>query len=142
MPEKNSYGAPDNWGAAAVIYALLEGLAGIKDEGVAFNKARLAPRWSAAGVDEVNTAVKYPASGGYLSYTYKFDKTKNELSIDFTGTAANIEIELFIDEGQTVKDVYLNKQPIKFKTKLVEKSKYICFTTDRVAANEIRLRFK
>ena len=142
MPEKISYGAPDNWGAAAVIYALLEGLAGIKDEGVAFNKARLAPRWSAAGVDEVNTAVKYPASGGYLSYTYKFDKTKNELLIDFTGTAANIEIELFIDEGQTVKDVYLNKQPIKFKTKLVEKSKYICFTTDRVAANEIRLRFK
>jgi len=127
---------------AAVIYALLEGLAGIKDEGIAFNKARLAPRWSVADVDEVNATVKYPASGGYLCYTYKFDKINNELQVDFTGTAANIDVELLIGENQTVTDVHLNKQPIKFKTKLVENSKYICISTNQVGANEIILDFK
>ncbi len=141
-PEKISYGAPDNWGAAAVVYALLEGLAGIKDEGVAFNKARLAPRWSAAGVNEVTATVKYPASGGYLSYTYKFDKINNELQVDFTGTAGNMEVELLINDDQTVADVYLNNQPVKFTIKQVEESKYVCFATDQVAANGVRLKFK
>lgn len=142
MPEKISYGAPDNWGAAAVVYALLEGLAGIKDEGVAFDKARLALRWSAAGVDEVKATVKYPASGGYLSYAYKLDRTNNELQVDFTGTAGDIEVELLVDDDQTVTDVYLNNQPVKFEIKVVEQSKYLCLATDRVAANEVRLKFK
>ncbi|MDZ7375947.1 MAG: hypothetical protein ONB13_04940, partial [candidate division KSB1 bacterium] len=141
MPEKISFGAPDNWGAAAVVYALLEGLAGVKDEGVAFNKARLAPRWSAAGVDTVTTTVKYPASGGYLSYVYKFDRQQNELQLDFTGTAANIAVEILVGSDQTATQVVLNDRPIEFQTRLVEASKYICFATDRVAANSVRVKF-
>ncbi|MDZ7402450.1 MAG: hypothetical protein ONB37_20025, partial [candidate division KSB1 bacterium] len=141
MPEKISFGAPDNWGAAAVVYALLEGLAGVKDEGVAFNKARLAPRWSVAGVDTVTTTVKYPASGGYLSYVYKFDRQQNELQLDFTGTAANIAVEILVGSDQTATQVVLNDRPIEFQTRLVEASKYICFATDRVAANSVRVKF-
>ena len=70
-PSPVSYGAPDNWGAAAVIYALVEGLAGMKDTGIAYNRATLSPRWEAAGVDEVTATAKYESSGGYLSYTYR-----------------------------------------------------------------------
>jgi len=140
MPERISYGAPDNWGAAAVVYALLEGLAGIKDEGIAFDRARLAPRWSAAGVDEATVRVKYPASNGYAAYHYQFDSQNKELRVEFTGTAAIMDVELLIDRDQTVTAVYLNNQPIDFKTKFVEQSKYIGITTDRVAANELKVK--
>ncbi len=141
MPERISFGAPDNWGAAAVVYALLEGLAGIKDEGIAFSKARLAPRWPAAGVDEVTATVKYPASGGYLSYTYKNDRQQKELQLEFTGTAADIVVEILIGSDQAVNKVVLNNQPIAFRPKYVEQSKYIRFATDRVGAHTVKLQF-
>ena len=63
-----STGIPDGW-SAAVIYALIEGLAGVKDDGVAFSRARLAPRWEAAGVRKTEATVKYPASD-HLAYLY------------------------------------------------------------------------
>jgi len=86
-PGAVSYGIPDNWGAAAVVYALVEGLAGVKDVGVAFDQALLAPRWAASDVNEVNASIKYEASDGYLSYSYKYDNERQELNLQFTGTA-------------------------------------------------------
>ena len=61
-PGAISYGIPDNWGAAAVVYALVEGLAGVKDNGVAFDRALLSPRWSASEVNEVNTDQEPPVT--------------------------------------------------------------------------------
>ena len=51
-------------------------LAGVKDAGVAFDRVLLAPRWAASDVNEVNTTIKYEASGGYLSYSYKYDSER------------------------------------------------------------------
>ncbi|HEX2535950.1 MAG TPA: hypothetical protein VHK69_19550, partial [Chitinophagaceae bacterium] len=42
-------GIPDNWGQAAVLSALVEGLAGVTDKGQLFRTAEVAPRWIAAG---------------------------------------------------------------------------------------------
>lgn len=65
-----SYGMPDKWGAASLVFALLEGLGGVKDLGIAFDKSRIAPRWSAAGVNRARVAVRYPASRGSVRYDY------------------------------------------------------------------------
>ena len=39
LPPRNdlSTGMPNNWGAAALVYALIGGLAGVKDTGIAFD---------------------------------------------------------------------------------------------------------
>jgi len=142
MPERVSFGAPDNWGAAAVTYALVEGLAGVKDEGVAFDKTLIAPRWAAAQIDDITCTIKYPASGGYASYTYKFDKDKNEIQIDFTGTASNMELEIYIDQDQTIENVYLNNNRIEYFTKWIEKSRYICISIDGIGAHKILIDLK
>jgi len=71
-PDITSYGIPDNWGAAAVLYALMEGLAGIQDTGITFDQAKFCPRWQAAEVTEVTATAKYAASGGYLRYSYQY----------------------------------------------------------------------
>jgi hypothetical protein len=44
-----STGIPDGWNGS-VLYALFEGLAGIKDKGAAFSKTALTPRWLSAKV--------------------------------------------------------------------------------------------
>ena len=65
-----SFGGPDNWAAANAMAALVEGLAGVKNEGLAYEKVTLSPRWVSAGVDTVDVTVKYAASEGYIAYKY------------------------------------------------------------------------
>lgn len=62
-PPAVSFGGPDNWAAAAIVYALVEGLAGVVDRDVAYRTAGVAPRWPAAETDEAKVVVHYPASG-------------------------------------------------------------------------------
>ena len=50
-PKGKSFGGPDNWAAATAMAALIEGLAGITDSGVAYSRPVIAPRWVAAGVE-------------------------------------------------------------------------------------------
>ena len=136
-PGPISYGAPDNWGAAAVIYALLEGLAGIKDKGVAFNRASISPRWETAGVNEVAATAKYEASGGYLSYKYqKIDETKYR--IQFTGNADEINLRLLLPSGKSISSVVLNGvEQFIAGTEQVENSTYLTINVNKVGAHEV-----
>ena len=64
----------DGWGSSAMLYALVEGLAGVEDRGDgASTRVRLAPRWAAADVDEAEVAVGYAASGARVGYRYERD---------------------------------------------------------------------
>jgi hypothetical protein len=137
MPSPVSYGAPDNWGAAAVMYAILEGLAGAKDTGVAFDRAKLAPRWDVAGVNQAEATVKYEASGGYLRY--KYQKQDNKFVIDFTGTAGETEIELLIPKGKDVKSILLNGKEQPHEIKKVEQSVYAAFKVEGIDAHTIEI---
>lgn len=137
MPEVRSFGAPDNWGAAAVVYALMEGLAGIKDTGVAFDKALLAPRWEAAAVNEVSATAKYEASGGYLSYRYRQPDEKYEIT--FTGTSPFTEINVFIPVNKKITEIRLNGKQIDYQIKMIEKSKYVCLLVKGVGVHKLEI---
>ncbi len=125
MPSMISYGIPDNWGAAAVVYALIEGLAGIKDSGVAYDSAILAPRWESAEVKKAKVSVKYEASGGYLSYMYNYDTRKEELNINFTGNAGNYSLKILLPEGKQPSSVSLDGNTIQFNISVIEDSIYL-----------------
>ena len=64
-----------------MLYALTEGLAGVTDIMKGFRNIKLSPRWAAAGVDEAEVMIDYPASGEYVKYNYSKtggnDKTKS-----------------------------------------------------------------
>jgi hypothetical protein len=141
-PSKISYGIPDNWGSAAVVYALVEGLVGVKDTGVAFNKALLAPRWEAAGVNEVTATVKYEASGGYLSYQYKISTDKKSLDLLFTGTAYETTIEILLPTGKDVISVFLNSNKIALQKKQIEQSNYIVLHVKGIGAHRVNVALK
>ncbi|MDX2110811.1 MAG: hypothetical protein SFY80_11275 [Verrucomicrobiota bacterium] len=119
-----SFGIPDGWGAAAVVYALVEGLAGMKDTGVAFDRALLAPRWPAAGVKQATATAKYEASGGYVTQNYHYDPSSGELRLEFTGSAQTIDIEVLLPDNTTVLSAVLDGSPVSLLEKTVEKSRY------------------
>ena len=135
MPDKVSFGIPDNWGAAAVLYALVEGLAGVKDTGVSFDNVFFAPRWDAADITEVEATIKYEASGGYVSY--KYSKTANSLKVLMTGNGKIFNTELLLPKNVQVKKVTVNDISQPFTIRKVEESSYCCFCLNGIGVKEI-----
>ena len=119
-----SFGMPNNWGAAALVAALVEGLAGVHDAGAAFSRARIAPRWQAAGTRSARVAIRYPASQGYVSYEFEYEERARRITVDFTGSAEEFEAAILLPPGASPRRATLNGQPVQFATETVESSRY------------------
>jgi len=124
-----SSGIPDGWNAA-VAYALLEGLAGVEDNGTAFSRIRIAPRWESAGVRTAEVTVKYPASGGYCRYRYSNDATLNRISLEFTGTGKQFELRVLLPKERSLTRATLDGRVVKASTETVEQSRYAVLQID------------
>lgn len=122
MPEHvNSI--PSHWAAAECYYALIEGLAGVSDTGVAFSQTRIAPRWAITGTDNAKVTVKYESSGGYVSYQYS--NLLDKIQILLTGSFDQGQVEILLPEGFTAKNLIINEKNIPFEVKKVEQSTYL-----------------
>ena len=125
-----SFGIPDGWGAAAVVYALVEGLAGVKDTGVAYDAAEISPRWAAAEVRQVRSTIRYAASQGYVRYEYEYDPERQVLVMQVTGNAKRFQIRVLVPGGMSARKVTVDGQAVKFATEAVERSAYASFALD------------
>jgi hypothetical protein len=128
---------PAHWGAAAVTYALMEGLAGIIDEGVAFDKSSISPRWSFAGVNETVVSVKYESSGGYVKYKYLKDGKR--ISLVYTNNSQSTEIKLPVPEGSNVENMTVNGNKVPFRLLKVEDSFYALTKIEKKGIFEVEL---
>ncbi len=121
-----SFGIPDNWGAAAVVYALVEGLAGVVDRDTAFAEASVAPRWEAAGVDSALVRVAYPSSRGYVAYRYHHDQERRRVGIELTGSGDSCLVHCLLPkEVVRVTSVEIDGRSASFKMSKIEQSKYV-----------------
>jgi hypothetical protein len=117
-----STGIPDGWNGS-VLYALFEGLAGIKDRGAAFSKTALTPRWVSAKVPAAEITLRYPASAGYCSY--KYSAQEHSLTLDFTGSADNFELQILLPPDRQAKSTSLNGRAITTTERRIEQSTYL-----------------
>jgi hypothetical protein len=142
LPPRNhlSTGMPNNWGAAALVYALIGGLAGIKDAGVAFDSAVIAPRWNAANVNASSVTVRYPASRGYVRYDYQYDKTNRRIAITFTGNGNRTEIAVLLPGESSVREALFDGKVATVKTYKVEESHYASILSDQRGVHTLQLR--
>ncbi len=116
---------PDVWGAAAMVYALIEGLAGIVDAGVTYDTVRLAPRWPAAGVKRATACAHYPASDGYCRYRYQHDREAGTLDVFAAGSGDRIEVDLLLPDGAEPSRLLVNGEEEPVKTRTLEDSLYL-----------------
>ena len=115
----------DGWGASAMLAALLEGAAGIEDQGARYQDVRLSPRWPAA--DDVSAArvvARYAASDGYVAYRWR--RAAGSLTLDFTGSGTRATLRLLLPEAiSQVALVTLDGQPQPIKIDQVFGSRYV-----------------
>ena len=142
-PEAVSFGGPDNWAAANGMAALIEGLAGIKNESLAYENVLLSPRWTSAGIDSVHVTAKLAASGGYVSYNYNNDPEKKEISILVTGSGKNANAHVLLPENALkVKILTINGKQTAFSVSSIENSKYADFEIELDRVQEIVLAYE
>lgn len=135
-----SFGIPDNWGAAAVVYALFEGLAGVQDTGVAFNRARVAPRWSAAGVGSAAVTIRYEASQGYVAYTC--ETTGEHVSAVVTSNADSTLLELLVPREREPGEMVIDGEVVSYEIRRVEQSCYACVVLSGRGVRKVRLSIR
>ncbi|HTY58318.1 MAG TPA: hypothetical protein VMF59_05850 [Bacteroidota bacterium] len=114
----------DGWGSTAMLYALIEGLAGVVDASSLFRDVRLSPRWAAAGCDDVSLDLAYAASGAGFEYRYTHDKTGQTVLLGLRGKA-NIDMHLLLPPGARGKSLRVNGRPVRHSGVRVEESSYL-----------------
>ena len=141
-PPAVSFGGPDNWAAGAVVYGLVEGLAGVEDRDVAYRVAGVSPRWPAAGTNEAKVVVHYPASDGYVAYDYRHDPAKREIALEVTGSGERAECHVLLPPGvAAAAAVSDGPTPVAFTTSRVESSTYADFTFGLPGPRTARIRY-
>ena len=139
-PRIRSYGLPDSWSQAAVLYAVTEGLAGVEDTGRAFSSVKLSPRWSASGARRARVVLHYPASGAYCAYTYHLEASRKRLILDVTGSMDRLAINCLLPAGGKVGCVTREGVVIPHKQVCVEQSRYVCFELEGLSRAPIQVQ--
>ena len=110
-PEASS---TDGWGSSAMLWALIEGLAGIVDLGRGFDAIRLAPRWIAADVDAAEVSVGYASSGCGLRY--QFQCASDSLNLQVATGKADLHCHVLLPPGAEPLSVIQDGEAIEFQS--------------------------
>lgn len=112
----------DGWGSSAMLYAFIEGLAGVIDLGCQFQQIRLSPRWVAADISQTTVQVGYGASGAGIRYDYGLENKAIEINLEGN---AQIQFHLLLPAHSTVQKVTFNDKSINFVLNQIENSQYL-----------------
>ena len=120
----------------------MEGLAGIRDEHKLFERARVAPRWAAAGVDAAKVTMGYAASGAGVEYEYR--ATPNRITLRFRGThCRGARFHVLLPRNACPAEVRINATPIAFQATSVRHSAYVdCDSADLAPGSECNVEVR
>ena len=130
----------DGWGSSAMLWAFVEGIAGVQDTDCLFRQVRFCPRWIAAGDTSADVSVSYPASDASFSYSYEHNTESQEIVFVVNG-AADIKAHVLLPPDATVVMVSCGRKNTSFKEVLVGNSIYVDFDCKVSSKIEIRIHY-
>ncbi|MFH1998645.1 MAG: hypothetical protein ABIK28_03145 [Planctomycetota bacterium] len=130
----------DGWGSSAMLYAFIEGLAGIRDEHKRFEKATLSPRWPAAGVDYAEVRAGYVCSGASLHYLYEC--RQDHIYLKVTSPPQELPVHLLLPDEAQAANVQVNGSDYDFSTSKLRSSSYVDFKVSNMKTVDIKVQIK
>ncbi|MEO8287397.1 MAG: hypothetical protein ABI670_13310 [Chloroflexota bacterium] len=128
----------DGWGSAAMLNALVEGLAGVVDSSKQYRDVTLAPRWAATDRKVVSAALHYEATGAYFAYNLRFHDDST-ITLAWGGKRTeHVRLHLLLPANVSPRQASLNGAPLAFTTSKVEGSTYLDATLPGLGQLEIR----
>ena len=123
---RNMGGGPSGWGAAAIVSALIEGMAGIVDNAATFSDVTISPRFLAAGIDEAKVCARYGPSAAYTAMHYMHSPGQRTISLKLAGVSQKTRLRVLLPES--VNQARLAEpQGIEANIEKIENSHYLAF---------------
>ncbi len=119
-------GGPSAWGAAALVSAVDEGLAGIEDIGVRYDEIRFSPRFPVTYYTELRYLTGYEVSGTLVDVRYIL--TDAGMRYDVYSPAKRIQAHILLPAGKTCHRLLLDGQDAAFTTEQIGTSTYVNVT--------------
>ena len=142
-PKGESFGGPDNWAAATGMAALVEGLAGVRNEGLAYSTVGLSPRWTSSPTDSVAVTVTLPASNGYVAYHYRHHAERKLIDLVVTGSGNDVHGHVLLPQGASGADrVTVDGRASAFQISHVERSTYVDFSLSLPSVHTVNISYK
>lgn len=121
---KQAEAIPDEWGQAAFVSALIEGLAGVVDKGTRFDKVEISPRWSFAGINKAEVTVGYGNDGKEIFYTYESNGNK-DVYFQLNSKCKSVTLRIPIPKNDRVTTVTNNGNELPYHIEQINQSRYV-----------------
>ncbi|MBQ2955734.1 MAG: hypothetical protein IJE08_04655 [Clostridia bacterium] len=133
------HGGPSAWGAAALISAVDEGLAGINDAGVNYDEIYFAPKFPVTHYTELRYLTGYEVSKAKVDVKYIL--TDAGMRYDVDSPAKKIRAHILLPKGRQCAEAYLNRKPVEFERTKAGDSDYVDFEFEACGKDSIELIF-
>lgn len=118
---------PSAWGAAALMSAIDEGLAGIVNEGCGYDEIRFCPRFPVTHYTELRYLTGYEITGAKVDVRYVLQGNGMRYRID--SPARTLHAHLLLPSEKDCRELRVNGASVPFETSTVGSSRYVDFTT-------------
>ncbi|MBR4960973.1 MAG: hypothetical protein IKY52_08765 [Clostridia bacterium] len=127
-------GGPVGWGAAEILGAIEEGLAGLEDRGVRYDVLGFSPRWVVTGRTEMEYYTGYEISATLVQYGYRLSQDRMEFVL--RAPCRRVEGHVLLPEGTACAGLLVNDVPAAYTEAMVRQSRYADFILDVVPDTE------
>jgi hypothetical protein len=131
----------DGWGSSAMLYALIEGVAGVVDQDALFRRVKLAPRWIAAGCNDVDVCVAYGPSGAACRYAYRHDPARAEITLEVRGQG-QVDLHLMLPPGTRCSRLEVGGRKVVARNTRVRQSSYVDAQLRLRGKTKVRARYE
>ncbi len=131
-------GGPSSWGAAALISAVDEGLAGVNDVGVNYDEIFFAPKFPITYYTELRYLTGYEVSKAMVDVRYIL---KDEgMRYDVYSPAKSVTAHILLPKGKECQKVWVDECEAEYSISTVGESAYVDFKTDGIKSNKISIQ--
>ncbi len=131
---------PSAWGAASLISAVDEGLAGIVDTGVRYDEMEFSPRFPITHYTELRYLTGYESAGVLIDVRYIL--TEEGMRYDISAPSEKIRAHILLPEGKNSRNVLLNGKEISYEMTAVGDSRYVDFEIAASGRSSIEIDFE
>ncbi len=132
--------ASDAWGSSAMLYAFLEGLAGVEDRLSLFQNVQLSPRWLSAGVKEAEVQVEYGCSCARLGYFFR--QKADQICLDVQSDRSEILFHVLLPEDFGATSVRVGGKTADFQNVMIQNSPYVDFSFEVLGEVAIKIQLQ
>ncbi len=114
---------PSAWGAAALMSAVDEGLAGVVDAGTGYDAIDFSPRWPVTHYREIRHVTGYELTKKYVDV--RWIMTDKGMRYNVRGPAKKINAHILLPTGRECRKLLVNGADAPFAETTVDQSRYV-----------------